>query len=139
MEIYKRTNLVDGDIWVKEDIATLYKLIAESKQKCETEKNELEIDEDVCLFNEEKFVCQPIDIMKIDNELEDLDKTINEIQQQISYLQELPAIVKDSEKMLKEMRDDLIFKSENEKRYWKYREEVSKLQAEEISKTIFRK
>ena len=77
--------------------------------------------------------------MKIDNELEDLDKTINEIQQQISYLQELPAIVKDSEKMLKEMRDDLIFKSENEKRYWKYREEVSKLQAEEISKTIFRK
>ena len=76
--------------------------------------------------------------MKIDNELEDLDKTINEIQQQIVIYKNCSQF-KDSEKMLKEMRDDLIFKSENEKRYWKYREEVSKLQAEEISKTIFRK
>ena len=115
IELYKRTQLVDGDIWVKEDIETLHKLIFESKQRCEEEKETMELDEDACLFNEEKFVCQPVDIMKIDDELSQIEETISEIQQQMSFLQELPSIVKDTESSLKEMRDDLVFKNQNAK------------------------
>jgi hypothetical protein len=139
IELYKRTQLVDGDIWVKEDIETLHRLIFESKQRCEEEKETMDLDEDVCLFNEEKFVCQPIDIMKIDDELSQIQETINEIQQQMSFLQELPTIVKDTEGSLKEMRDDLVFKNQNTKKYWKHKEDIANQLDEEISKTIFRK
>ena len=139
IELYKRTQLVDGDIWVKEDIDTLHRLIFESKQRCEEEKETLTLDEDVCLFNEEKFVCQPIEIMKIDDELSQLQETIDEVQQQMSFVQELPSIVKETESNLKELRDDLVFKTQNTKKYWKHKEEVSKQLAEEVSKTIFRK
>ena len=138
IELYKGTQLVDG-IFGSKKYCNFTQLIFESKQRCEEEKETMNLDEDVCLFNEEKFVCQPIEIMKIDDELSEIQETIDEVQQQMTFLQELPGIVKETEISLKEMRDGLIFKTQNIKKYWEYKEKVSNELEEEISKTVFGK
>lgn len=138
IELYKRKTLNDGDIWVKEELSTLHRLINESKEGCEGDQL-FELDgDDVCLYDEEKLVCNPIDIIKIDKDLNDLEAKIVDLQSYIDFVDSLPDMIKVIRAQLKEEREMLTHNMDNEKRYWKDKLLQFKLEEEEIAKTIVR-
>lgn len=138
VELYKRTTLNDGDMWIKEELSTLHRLINESKQGCEGEQL-FELDgDDVCLYDEDKLMCNPIDIIKIDKDLNDLEAKIVDLQSYIDFVESLPASIKELQAKLKQDRELLIHRMDNEKRYWKEKLLQFKLEEEEIAKTVIR-
>ena len=138
IELYKRKTLNDGDMWVKEELSTLHRLINESKENCEGDKL-FELDgDDICLYDEEKLVCNPIDIIKIDKDLNDLETKIVDLQSYIEFIDSIPGFIKEIRAKLKEDRELLTHRMDNEKRYWKDKLLQFKLQEEEIAKTIIR-
>jgi len=138
IELYKRKTLNDGDMWVREELSTLHRLINESKENCEGDKL-FELDgDDVCLYDEEKLVCNPIEIIKIDKDLNDLETKIVDLQSYVEFVDSLPSLVKEIRANLKNERDNLTHIMDNEKRYWKDKLLQFKLEEEEMAKTIVR-
>lgn len=137
IDLYKRLGLQDGDIWVKEDISTLQRLIYESKNACDSKLSEFDTG-DLCLFDENNFECSPVEIVKIDNSIEDITHRINDVQQQIDYIKSLPSIVSNIKKEIKVVKDVLLNKYNGDQDYWKNKAIVSKEEEIEIAKTIYR-
>lgn len=136
LDLFKREGLTDGDVWVREDISTLQKLINDSKEICNT--TNLQLDDDECLFDENNFICNPVELVRFDNNLDDLQTKINDLQMHIEFVNSLPTLIKKLEKEVKEYRDILVNKLNSEKKYWKNKLLVSKEEDIELSKTIYR-
>lgn len=138
IDLFKRESLSEGDMWIREDIATLHRLINESKNLCESNKPFNLEDDNICLFDEDDIECNPIQIIKIDNTLDDIKAKITDLESYIDFIKSIPDLKKNINSELKLYRNILNQKLENDKRYWKEKLLEFKLEEEEIAKTIVR-
>tara|TARA_B100000575_G_scaffold143994_2_gene114979 strand:+ start:1548 stop:8054 length:6507 start_codon:yes stop_codon:yes gene_type:complete len=106
--LYKRVSLNEGDVWIKEDISTLNKLISDSKEHCDTVDN-LNLDNnDVCLFDTNNFICNPLDLIKIDKNIENINNEIEDLKQDIEYVKSLPKIISELTNKINNIKSSLL-------------------------------
>ena len=152
-QLFKRELIANSDMWIKEDLAILYRLIQEKKNKC-IANPELKLeDANMCLFDIDKIKCianEHLNIMGNDGSNESIsmlsntkqhlmiEKQMIDIQQQIDYIKQIPVLVAATNKEIKHYRTILINKLNSMKQYWKHAEiEASKLE-EHINSTLTR-
>jgi hypothetical protein len=136
--LYKRELISNVDMWIKEDLAVLYKLIQDKKSKC-TANPEIKLEAaNTCVFDMEAIKCEPnieLDAMK---QSLDMERVISDLQKQIEYIRHLPVLIAALDKEIHQDRGILLNRLNNMKRYWRDKEEYAKKQDEEIQKTIRR-
>jgi hypothetical protein len=136
--LYKRELISNVDMWIKEDLAVLYKLINDKKNKCiENPEMKLE-DANSCVFDMESIKCEPnieLDAMK---QSLDMERVISDLQKQIDYIQHVPVLIAALDKEIHQERSILLNQLNNMKRYWHAKEENAKKLDEDIQKTIRR-
>ncbi len=136
--LYKRELISNVDMWIKEDLAVLYKLIQDKKSKC-TANPEMKLEAaNACLFDMEAIKCEPnieLDAMK---QSLDMERVMSDLQKQIEYIRHIPVLIAALDKEIHQERGVLLNRLNNMKRYWREKEEHSKKIDEEIQKTIRR-
>jgi hypothetical protein len=137
-QLYKRDIIANIDMWIKDELATLYKLIQEKKNQC-IANPELKLENaNMCTFDMENIQCQPnveLDVMK---ETIDMERNISDLQKQIDYIKHLPVLISSLDKEINQDRTILLTRLNNMKRYWKQKEELEAKLEEDIKKTISR-
>lgn len=137
--LYKRELISNVDMWIKEDLAVLYKLIQDKKSKC-TANPEMNLETaNACLFDMDSIKCEPnmeLDAMK---QSLDMERVMSDLQHQIEYINHLPVLIATLDKEIHQERSLLLNRFNNMKRYWRDKEEQFKKTDEEIQKTIRRR
>ena len=137
-QLYKRELISNLDMWIKEDLAVLYKLIQDKKNKC-IANPEMKLDAaNACIFDMEAIKCEPnmeLDAMK---QSLDMERVMADMQKQIEYIRHLPVLIAALDKEIHSERGMLLARLNNMKRYWREKEEHAKTLEEEIQKTIRR-
>ena len=136
--LYKREMISNVDMWIKEDLAVLYKLIQDKKNKC-IANPEIKLEAaNTCVFDLESIKCEPnieLDAMK---QSLDMERIISDLQKQIEYIQHIPILIAELDKEIHQDRSVLINQLNNMKLYWRVKEEQVKKIDEDIQKTIRR-
>ena len=138
-ELYKREIIADNDMWIKENIEILHKLIADKRAQCTNTTMDISDTNKICTFNTDNIKCEPIDIFAPTKELQNMEQKIAELQSQIDYIKNIPKLVANLDKELQNDRTYLLNKLNATKRHWKQLEEDEQKLAEKIEKTIQRK
>jgi len=137
-QLYKREIIANVDMWIKEDIALLYKLIQDKKNKC-TANPEMKLeDANKCAFDMENIKCEVNDIFDATKQKLDMEKTIADLQKQIDYIKHIPVLIATINKEISDDRTVLLNKLNSMKHYWKHKEEEEAKLEEYIKKTIVR-
>ena len=134
-QLFKREVIGNIDMWIKEDLAMLYKLIQDKKNKC-ISNPELKLeDANKCLFDPEQFKCEPIDPLDMSKQNLDIEKKLNELQKEIEYIKKIPILIASLNKDIIKDRLVLVNKLNSMKSYWKFKAEEEK-RYEEYIKTL---
>jgi hypothetical protein len=139
-ELYKREVIGNIDMWIKEDMSILYKLIQDKRNNC-IENPELKLEEaNMYDFDMDRLKCIPKDAMEtsIENmsEQHKVELQINELQKEIDYIKNIPILIANLNKEIINDRMVLVNKVNSMKKYMKYIEEVTKKEDELIKLTI---
>ena len=97
LQLYIRESLTNGDIWVREDIDTLQRLIKESKEICHNGEEFANIEDRECLFDENNFVCNPLDLVHVDDNIKNAKDKIDELNNEIEFVKQLPSLIRNCE------------------------------------------
>jgi hypothetical protein len=137
-QLYKREIIANVDMWIKEDLSILYKLIQDKKNKC-IANPEIKLDQaNACLFDMEAIKCEPnfeVDSMK---QSLDMERVMSDLQKQIEYIHHLPVLIANLDKEIHQERTILLNRLNSMKRYWREKETLETKLDEEIKKTIKR-
>lgn len=137
-QLYKREIIANNDMWIKDNLEMLYKIIHDKKEQCKNENMELKKDSEICTFNTDDLKCESMDIFAPSKEIHEMEKNIADLQSQIDYLKNIPVLIAKMEKELQNDRSYLLNKLNSDKFYWKHKEEVEEKLKEELEKTIER-
>ena len=136
--LYKRELISNVDMWIKEDLAVLYKLIQEKKNSC-IANPEIKLESaNACLFDVEAIKCEPNMELNSMKQSLDLERHMTDLQKQIEYIRHLPVLIASLDKEIHLERGILLNRLNNMKRYWRTREEEIKKLDEEILSTVRR-
>ena len=138
--LYKREVIGTMDMWIKEDISKLYKLIQDKKNNC-ISNPELNLeDESFYDFDMDKLKCVSKDAMvtSIDNltEHHKVELQINDLQRELDYIQNIPVLIATINKEMINDRMFLITKVNNMKKHMKEKEDEIKLEEEKIKASL---
>lgn len=137
-QLYKREIIANVDMWIKEDLATLYKLIQDKKNRC-IANPEMKLEKaNECLFDMDAIKCEPnfeVDAMK---QSLDMERVMSDLQKQVEYIRHLPVLIATLDKEIHLERTVLLSRLNNMKRYWREKETQEAKLEEEIKKTIKR-
>ena len=125
-QLFKREVIGNIDMWIKEDISILYKLIQDKRNNC-IDNPELKLeDESLYDFDVDKLKCVPKDAMEasIDNLTENhkVELQINELQKEIDYIKNIPILIANINKEIINERLYLVNKVNSMKDYIKDKE-----------------
>ena len=139
-QLFKREVIGNIDMWIKEDIAMLYKLINDKRNKC-VENPELSIEKDNLYdFDMDRLKCIPKDAIEtsIDNmsETHKIELYINQLQKEIDFIKNIPILIANLNKEIINERLYLINKVNSTKQYIKYKEAEALKLEEHIKSTI---
>ena len=138
-QLYKREIIANIDMWIKEDIGVLYKIIQDKKNKC-LANPEIKLDNaNKCAFDMENLKCDTNDIMESTKYAFDMELQINDLQKEIDYIKKIPQTIGQLNKDITADRINLINKVNSMKNYWKYKEEQEIKLEEQIKKSIITK
>ena len=140
-QLYKREIIANSDMWIKEDIGLLYKLIQDKKNKCISNPTIRIEDANMCIFDLDKIKCETNEMLMIATDTKhklDMEKTMNDLQQQIDYIKNIPVLIANTNKEIITDRMNLINKLNSMKLYWKYKDEENIKLDKYIKSTIFR-
>ena len=138
-QLFKREIIGNIDMWIKEDIGVLYKIIQDKKSKC-IANPEMKLDDaNKCTFDLENLKCEPTDIMNETKYVFDMELQINDLQKEIDYIKKIPRSIAILNKDITSDRLNLVNKLNSMKNYWKFREEEEIKIEEQIKKTIITK
>ena len=125
-QLYKRELIGNIDMWIKEDMGVLYKLIQDKKNKC-LANPEIKLDDaNKCLFNIEDIKCEINDEFDITKQKLEMDLHINNLQKEIDYIKHIPVLLANTNKEIVVDRLSLINKVNSMKQYWKSKEDAEK-------------
>ena len=139
-QLFKREVIGNIDMWVKEEIAMLYKLIQDKKNNC-VKNPELNIEkENLYNFDMDRLKCTPKEIMEssIENLLEKhkVELHVNDLQKEIDYIKNIPILIAKLNKEIIHDRMYLVNKVNSMKNYIKYKEEDALKLDENIKSTL---
>ena len=139
-QLFKREVIGNIDMWIKEDMSILIKLINDKRNKC-VDNPELKLeDANMYDFDMDRLKCIPKDVMEtsIDNltEKNKVELQINELQKEIDYIKNIPVLIANLNKDIITDRMYLVNKVNSMKKYNKYMEEKAKQDDEVIKATI---
>lgn len=137
-QLYKRDIVGNVDMWIKEDLTVLYKLVHDKKNKCVANPEMKLEDANKCIFNLDNLKCEINDVFDITKEKLEIEKNINDLQKQIDYIKHIPVLLATTNREIIEYRTVLLNKLNSMKLYWKFKEEEEEKLAEYIKKTITR-
>lgn len=135
-ELFKREVISNVDLWVKEDLNVLMRIINEKKNSCMNPEMKLDDKDSKCIFDMEMLKCDGVELFAELNMRRDMEVDINELNMQVEYLKSIPKLLAGLNSQIKDDRKHLINIVNNEKRLMKFYEEENKKLEEEISKTI---
>ena len=139
-QLFKREVIGNIDMWVKEDIAILYKLIQDKRNNC-IKNPELNIEkENLYDFDMDRLKCTPKDVMEssIDSLLEKhkVELQVNDLQKEIDYIKNIPILIAKLNKEIIHDRTYLVNKVNSMKNSIKYKEEEAAKIDEQIQSTL---
>ena len=137
-QLYKREVIANVDMWIKEDLATIYKLIQDKKNACITNPEMKLQNANSCIFNMENIKCEDNVELNAMKQSLDMERNIADLQKQIDYIKHLPILISNLDKEIMTDRATLLNSLNNSKRYWKQKEEDDARLTAEIAKTITR-
>ena len=137
-QLYKRDIVANVDMWIKDDLAALYKIIQDKKNKCINNPEMKLEDAGKCTFNLENIRCEFNEQLDTTKHRLESEKTIADIQRQIDYIRRIPGMIANLNREIASDRSILLNKLNAEKRYWREREEDERRLDEAIQKTIYR-
>jgi hypothetical protein len=125
-------------MWIKEDMAMLYKLLQDKKAKCDDNPEMKLEDANKCLFDMENIKCEVNDLYDFTKQKAEMENQIKDIQKQIDYIKRLPVLISEINREIIKDRDTLLHKLHAIKNYWNNREEEEKELEEKLKNTIKR-
>lgn len=136
--LYKRELISNVDMWIKEDLAVLYKLIQDKKNKCISNPDMKLESANACIFDVDAIKCEPnIELNAMKQSL-NMERIISDLQKQIEYIRHLPVLIASLDKEIHQERSELLNRFNNMKRFWREKEEQMRIDDEKIQKTIRR-
>jgi hypothetical protein len=138
-QLFKREIIGNIDMWIKEDIGVLYKIIQDKKSKCLVNPDMKLDNANKCAFDLDNLNCEPTDIMTETKNVFDIELQINDLQKEIDYIKKIPRTIAILNKDITDDRLNLVNKLNSMKNYWKFKEEDEKKIEEQIKKTIITK
>lgn len=138
-QLYKRDIVSDQEMWIKENIEALHKIIHDKKEQCKNKDMDISSKENICTFNTESLQCESLDIFKPTKEINNIEHQLVDLQSQVDYLKNIPVLVANLEKELQNDRSYLLNKLNSDKRYWKEMEEKEKKLEETIVKNLIKR
>ena len=95
-QLFKREVIGNIEMWIKEDIGILYKLIQDKKNKCLANPEiDLEAEEDAgkCTFNIDNIKCDTNDTFTADKEAIEVELHMNNLNKEIEYIKNIPILI----------------------------------------------
>jgi len=136
-QLYKREIIGSIDMWIKEDMGVLYKLIQEKKNKCLANPEIKLEDANKCLFDIEQLKCEVNDEFDMTKQSIEMELHLNNLQKEIDYIKHIPILLAKINKEIINDRLALINKVNSMKQYWKFKEEEEKKLTEHNEKLRF--
>ena len=136
-QLFKRETIGNTDMWIKETIEVLYKLIQDKKNKCIANPEIKLEDANKCMFDLEQLKCEPIDIMDMTKQVLDMELQLNNLQKEIDYIKHIPILIASLNKDIINERIVLVNKINSLKRFWKDKDEEEAKLEEYNSKLRF--
>jgi len=121
-QLFKREVIGNVDMWIKEDMALLYKLIQDKKNKCLANPEIKLEDANKCTFDLEQIKCEGNDIFDMNKQKIDTELHINNLQKEIDYINHIPVLIANINKEIINDRITLVNKVNSLKSYWKFKE-----------------
>ena len=136
-QLYKREIVGNVDMWIRDDISALYKLINDKKNKC-ISNPEIKLDKaDMCIFDPEELKCEAGDYMiQTTKQMIDMELLVNDLQKEIDYIKHIPRLLSALNKEIVKDRIALVNKLNSVKRFWRQKEDEEKALDEKIKNTI---
>ena len=139
-QLFKREVIGNIDMWIKEDISILYKLIQDKRNNC-IDNPELKLEnESLYDFDVDKLKCVPKDAIEssIENLTENhkVELQINELQKEIDYIKNIPILIANINKEIINERMYLVNKVNSMKDYMKDKEAKDKLEEEKLKENL---
>jgi len=123
-ELYIRQLITNSDMWIKEDMGVLYKLIQDKKSKC-LANPEIKLDDvaNKCTFDITSLKCEISQEFDAIKQKLDMELHLNNLQKEIDYIRNIPVLIAKLNKEIISERLILINRVNSIKRYWKSKEE----------------
>jgi hypothetical protein len=137
-QLFKREIIGNIDMWIKENLEVLYKLIMDKKNKCLSNPEMKLEDAHKCLFDSDKIKCEPHELFEVTKENVALERTVNDLQQEIEYIKHIPVLISELTREITNDRIVLVNRLNSLKRFWKNKENEEKELEQLIKNTIFR-
>ena len=124
-QLFKRELIGNSDMWIKEDMGVLYKLvqdkIKDKKNKCLANPEIKLEDANKCIFDLEQIKCEKTDMFDSTKQVLDIELYINNLQKEIDYLKHIPVLIANVNKEIVNDRLSLVNKVNSMKNYWKFK------------------
>jgi hypothetical protein len=141
-QLFRREVIGSIDMWIKEDISILYKLIQDKRNSC-MQNPDIKLDKDkdhLYDFDMDRLKCIPKDSMELSidsmSEKHKVELTINDLQKEIDYIKNIPIIIAKLNKEIINDRMYLVNKVNSLKKTTKNKEEEYKKLEEHIKSTL---
>ena len=136
-QLYKREIVGNVDMWIREDLSTLYKLIQQKKNKC-ISNPEIKLEKaDMCTFDPEELKCEEGDYMaQSTKQMVEMELMVNDLQKEIEYIKHIPRLISALNKEITQDRIALVNKVNSVKRFWRQKGDEEKALDEKIKSTI---
>jgi hypothetical protein len=138
-QLYKREIIGNIDMWIKESMETLYKIIQDKKNQCLSNPEIKLEDANKCIFDPDLLKCEPNELLDITKQSLEMELQMNDLQKEIEYIKKIPRIISTLNKEITEDRLVLVNRLNALKRYWSNKEEEEKHLEEIIKKSLITK